>query len=154
MKNKEGFHIGAGITSIFMLFIVLCLTVFAILSYGNAKAGYELSKQASDNLDIYYQARNKAVRDVALINESVMNDKKNANKEEFIEKVRSSINEKGYNINDKGNVEISVKINDNQTLEIELKINDYSEKTGVTILRSYISAYGQVTSQGVPIITE
>ena len=154
MKNKDGFHIGAGITSMFMLFIVLCLTVFAILSYSNAKSGYKLSRQAADNLHIYYQARNKAVRDVANINECVMNNKKTSDKDKFIENVKLSISEKGYEINEQGNIEVSVNINDKQTFEIELKINEYSDKTGVTILRSYISTNGEVNSLGVPIITE
>lgn len=154
MKDKAGFHIGAGITSIFMLFIVLCLTVFAILSYGTAKADYNLSKQSAGNLEAYYQARNRAVRAVADINECIMKDKSTIDQKDFLENIKVVIAEKGYSLNKQGNIQVSVEINQKQTFEIELKINAYEDKTGVTILRSYVSTRGAVNSNGVPVITE
>lgn len=64
------------------------------------------------------------------------------------------IAEKGYSLNKQGNIQVSVEINQKQTFEIELKINAYEDKTGVTILRSYVSTSGAVNSNGVPVITE
>lgn len=153
-NDKSGFHIGAGITSIFMLFVVLCLTVFAVLSYGRAKSDYMLSKEAADNLDVYYQARNKSVREISRVNEIIMNNKGIEDKDNFLDNTRSVLNEEGFLISEKGNVVISVKISEKQTLITELEINEYDKANGVTILRSYINTTGKIESQGVPIITE
>ena len=54
MKGNSGFQIGTGVTSILMIFVVLCLTTFAILSYTSADADLELSKNHTSYIESYY----------------------------------------------------------------------------------------------------
>lgn len=59
MKGKFGFQIGTGVTSIFMIFIVLCLTIFAILSYTAADADLKLTNKHVSYIENYYGAYSK-----------------------------------------------------------------------------------------------
>ena len=43
-----------------MIFVVLCLTTFGVLSYVTANADYKLSKKNADAVTAYYQADSKA----------------------------------------------------------------------------------------------
>ena len=59
MKGKCGFQIGTGVTSIFMIFIVLCLTTFAILSYSAADADMDMTNKHVTYIENYYEAYTK-----------------------------------------------------------------------------------------------
>ena len=55
MKKYE-FKVSTGITSIMMIFVVLCLTAFGVLSYTSANADIKLSMKNADSKLEYYQA--------------------------------------------------------------------------------------------------
>lgn len=58
---KEDFSISTlGGTSLMMIFAVLCLTVFAVLSLSTAKAGDQLSLSTQEAVQAYYKADNEA----------------------------------------------------------------------------------------------
>lgn len=58
---KEDFSISTlGGTSLMMIFAVLCLTMFAVLSLSTAKAGDQLSASAQEAVQAYYAADNEA----------------------------------------------------------------------------------------------
>ncbi len=58
---KEDFSISTlGGTSLMMIFAVLCLTVFAVLSLSTAKAGDQLSLGTQSAVEAYYAADNAA----------------------------------------------------------------------------------------------
>ena len=56
MKQKEGFRLGTGTSSILMIFVVLCLTVFGVLSFSTASADQRLTDKALDGVTAYYAA--------------------------------------------------------------------------------------------------
>lgn len=56
MRQKGSFRISTGASSIVMIFVVLCLTVFAVLSFVSADADYRLSERAADSTEYYYKA--------------------------------------------------------------------------------------------------
>ena len=74
-KSQGSFHIGTGITSIIMVFVVLCLTVFGVLSFAIASSDYKLSKKSSDNIKAYYDAIRAENSILAQINEVLYNVK-------------------------------------------------------------------------------
>ncbi len=60
MKNKSEFHLSVGTSSILMIFVVLCLTTFGVLSFVTANADYKLSRKNADAVFAYYQSDSKA----------------------------------------------------------------------------------------------
>ena len=58
---KEDYSISTlGGTSLMLIFAVLCLTVFAVLSLSTAKAGDQLSERMYASVQEYYEADNEA----------------------------------------------------------------------------------------------
>lgn len=55
MKKQESAH-GLGVISIFLIFAVLCLTVFATLAVSSARADLRLSQKNADYIKNYYAA--------------------------------------------------------------------------------------------------
>lgn len=63
MKQQSKNHsagVSIGMVSILMIFVVLCLTTFATLSFVSARADLKLSKKASDSVSEYYAADSAA----------------------------------------------------------------------------------------------
>lgn len=155
MKEKFKFHIGTGITSIVMVFIALCLTVFAILSYNSARSDYALSKEAGDNVYNYYQIRNKTVREIADINELVMNIKQNTTSEDYKSSIAEAVGNAGYEIDGNDIITVNIDISGKQKLVVKLEISSYESSNGISIINSYIfTTGGEYNSQGVSLITE
>jgi hypothetical protein len=59
-KEKNEFHLTVGTSSILMIFVVLCLTTFGVLSFVTANADYKLSNKNAEAVTAYYQADSKA----------------------------------------------------------------------------------------------
>ncbi|MCI8275536.1 MAG: hypothetical protein HFI66_07985 [Lachnospiraceae bacterium] len=60
-KNKHAsFGMGVGATSILMIFVLLCLVVFAMLSLVNASADKKLNDRLAGRTKAYYSACDKA----------------------------------------------------------------------------------------------
>ena len=59
MSKRLSSH-AVGICSLLVIFILLCLTVFALLSLSTAKAGERLSKLQTQAVKDYYQAEVEA----------------------------------------------------------------------------------------------
>lgn len=55
MNKKGSFHFSVGASSILMIFVVLCLTTFGILSYVTANADSKLSTKNSETVENYYK---------------------------------------------------------------------------------------------------
>lgn len=56
MKNKESTPFGTGMSSLLMIFVVLCLTVFGVLAYMTARADDRLTQRSAEMVQAYYQA--------------------------------------------------------------------------------------------------
>lgn len=62
MKTKRKFKMGVGMSSMLMIFVVLCLTTFAVLSYVTANADAKLTQKAEQKVTAYYTADSEAQR--------------------------------------------------------------------------------------------
>ncbi len=67
MKPKSGVQVGG--TSIIMVFILLCLTVFAVLTLQSASADLRLANKSAEASTRYYEADAEAERILAQIDE-------------------------------------------------------------------------------------
>ena len=56
MAKKEGAPLGAGVSSMLMLFVILCLTVFGVLAYMTALADNRLTLRSAEAVKAYYAA--------------------------------------------------------------------------------------------------
>ena len=65
-KQRVGF-IPVGVTSLLVIFAVLCLTVFALLSVSTVRADKALSEKSAAAIDGYYRADYAAEHTLALL---------------------------------------------------------------------------------------
>lgn len=130
MEKSFNFKVGTGITSIFMIFIVLCLTAFGVLSFSAAKADYNLSVKNSQYITNYYDSESKIVEFLAEVDDILYLAKESVEDQEgYLNNIISLFSESDLPI------EINIKdlkitgeihISDKQTLSVEIKINDFS----------------------------
>ncbi|MBR3705667.1 MAG: hypothetical protein IKM19_01735 [Firmicutes bacterium] len=67
-KEKNGFRFPVmGVSSLLIIFSVLCLTVFAILSVSTASAGSRLSEKAAQSVTDYYAADSQAEKTISAL---------------------------------------------------------------------------------------
>ncbi len=67
MKVKEKFGISAGISSILMVFVVLCLTTFGVLSLVTARADANMTNKTGQTIENYHEVDAKAQQKISEI---------------------------------------------------------------------------------------
>lgn len=60
MKSNGNFQFSVGGASILMIFVVLCLTTFGVLSYVTANADGRISAKNAEAVQNYYKANRQA----------------------------------------------------------------------------------------------
>lgn len=78
MKRKGDFHLGVGASSILMIFVVLCLTTFGILSYVTANADNKISTKNAETVESYYAGTVAAEEKLQKIDLALFNAKEDA----------------------------------------------------------------------------
>jgi len=114
-RKSSGINIGSA--SIIMVFAVLCLTVFAVLTFITANNEYKLAEKSADSIRTYYEADTKAVITEGKIRESI------ANGDEDIAGVIVTTESDGRHY------EYAETVDDNQIIEVELLYADGELKT-------------------------
>ena len=72
MRNKTQFSMNIGLPSILLIFVVLCLVSFGILSLVSANSDFKLSKKVLDRSTSYYQTCNEAEEMLAELHEQLL----------------------------------------------------------------------------------
>lgn len=72
MKTKRKIKMSVGVSSMLMIFVVLCLTTFAVLSYVTANADAQLTDKAVQAAQRYYEADNQAEQTIARLDAQVL----------------------------------------------------------------------------------
>lgn len=111
--KKNSINSGLGISTLLMIFTVLCLTIFATLSYLQANYNYNQTMKIVESTQNYYDADYKAV---CLYRE--LQDKIDTNMitESWLQENEIEENGNSYTY--------SVQISDTLKLSIELEVND------------------------------
>lgn len=78
MKRKSSFFPGVGASSILMIFVVLCLTMFGVLSFVTANADYKISTKNANTVENYYKASSSAQQKLAEIDSVLLQAKSDA----------------------------------------------------------------------------
>lgn len=64
MKEKKA-GVNTGISLMLVIFVVMCIVTFAVLSYSSAMSDYNLSMKAVERTKLYYQACNRSEEIIA-----------------------------------------------------------------------------------------
>lgn len=110
MNKRHGIRVHVGASSILLIFVILCLVSFAVLSLSSAEADLRLTSKVSDRTSAYYEACNKAESNLASINETCQS------------LYCSGLSEDDYFSQVGHTKSFSIEISDLQTLSISLRI--------------------------------
>lgn len=147
-KDKEqSTFVNIGSSSLLIVFVILCLATFAILSLSSAKSDYSLSERLAEHKAQYYEASSKAETVLDEIDTILANTADTASKSHlsgstkdflespYAEAVIKSLN--GIQIADTSvsckktekclNVYYQIPLEDKQILDIELIITDFTK---------------------------
>lgn len=130
-KGRRNF-ISTGISSILMVFVVLCLITFAVLALTSANADYRLSEKVAGRTSAYYEAEGRACDRLEEIDALLAEQYNNSeNAEEYEENlINARIDFEGVNVEKSSDgvcILFSEAIDDTEILEIEL-LAVYSQK--------------------------
>ena len=126
MNRKRGF-LGAGLSTVLLVFVMLCLIVFAVLSLATARADLQMSRKMADQTAQYYEAQSQAYAKVKAI-DGVLTTQYNEEKEQFLEKLPDALREISdltvSRSEDGQSVQCSFlqSVDDTQQIEVELTI--------------------------------
>ena len=118
-KARKSHGVNTGSISLIMIFTVLCLTVFAILTLVSANAEYKLSVKYSESIDEYYINDANAVEFINTVN----NAGKTSSGEDLMRKIQGDA-DNAYMAGDILVVEKAFSVSENFELSVTLEITD------------------------------
>lgn len=129
MKKRIPSILNIGVSSILMIFILLCLVSFSALSLMTAHSDYQLSKKTAERTTTYYKAQNQAVATLKDIDDILAKEYGallEPDATSFYEKTSTALSVlKGINITDDEEqpaVSYSIPAGSEELLEITLQI--------------------------------
>ena len=125
---------GIGITSIVLIFVMLCLLTFSVLSLTTARADLRLARRSADRTTAYYDAENRAdgiLLDVISCMEDCLEDKRSSGAGAagdanalFYSRVRESLEGRdGIAFSDERTLQYTVPLDEEQLLCVSLKLS-------------------------------
>lgn len=128
VMKKHEFKVSTGITSIMMIFVVLCLTAFGVLSYSSANADIKLSVKNADSIAEYYQAESLINEEICCIDGIILKVRQEGLKEDDYYKAVKEEIDKAYGENtynqENNTVTLKEEISGSRKLYVILKITD------------------------------
>lgn len=150
MKEKKSFHIGTGVTSMLMIFVILCLTTFGILSYTSANAEHKLTKKNADYVMNYYNGYSNGAKALAKLDKIIyiVREDENISDEKYYDSIEEEINklaveECTFEVtrqDDKLLVVISSDIYNGQQLALNVQINEKNDSKRYKVNSCYVKS--------------
>lgn len=136
MDKKKGFGgagLGVGYVSVMIIFAVICLTIFAVLSFRAASSGDAFNERSGEYLKQYYAADARAKEMLAQLNEIAYGAVQSEFFEDSFELSAGELEGVSLRKSAKGyETGFSVKINDRQELAVRV---DFYAGGGYEIIR-------------------
>ena len=127
MQPRRKSFLSTGITSIVLIFVLLCLLTFAVLSVVSARADYKLSEKNTTRTTEYYEAENTA-NDILLKISTVLST--HAGSSAYLDDVRTDLDgTDGISFSSASQLQYYVTINENQRLFVSLLLTNASSDT-------------------------
>lgn len=131
MSKRKYPTINIGSSSMLVVFIILCLVTFSVLSVASANNDRKYSEKIADRTTAYYEASNKAEELLSQIDDKLKQVYEQYNTE-YLSQVPDALTSiDGIDTSDFPSVSFSVPINDTQTLSVSLLVQ-IPEKEGDT----------------------
>lgn len=148
--KKQPSFINIGLSSLMVVFLVLCLVTFAILSLSSAKSDYSLSEKLATHRTAYYEASDKAEQVLAQIDALLANTY--TGQDTYFSDVKSAFEgfqAEGISVTpEEANGELllsyEVPVDQNQTLKVQLNVQD----------PALSSAYYEILSWKIESVTQ
>lgn len=130
MKHKKPV-ISTGIVSIVLIFVLLCLLTFSVLSLASAQANLRLSKKSAERTTAYYEAENTA-NDILIQIIDCLDSHKNAeDADSFYTAVKNDLeNKNGISFTEKNELFYTVSMPNEQLLNVTLEIFFEADRDG------------------------
>ena len=129
MKNKHQLPIGIGISSILLIFVILCLLTFAVLSLVSANADYKLVKKYSAHTHEVYEAENSANELMDKIDSILKSTYQSSDSSDYLKQVQQNLTSlDGISFPSKDQIAYEIKVNEHQILQVVLLLNSEIKK--------------------------
>ena len=131
MEKSRKPILGVGTSSILLIFVLLCMITFAVLSLVSARSDYRLSQKNAEHTRDYYEAENKA-NDILLTIDQCLEEQYTlyGNTEEYLQHVKSALeNTEGILFSSERVMEYQVPAGEKQALHVALLLHE-DLKTG------------------------
>ncbi len=152
VKRTAG--VGIGYTSVMVIFVIICLTLLAVLSYTASGANQTLNDKSRDYMTEYYAAESKVDKTIFDINETIYSCLQDGMFDWTFEDAVSQINGvKVFTAPDGFSVTFVTDINDRQQIFTELSVPidpSFSENENYTIVKRQVIYTDDGISEGKP----
>lgn len=124
-QGSQGVGMGVGYVSVMLIFAVICLTIFAVLSFKAANSTDKFNERSGEFLRQYYAADTAAKETLSKLNDCAFNARAGQFFEEEFEEYASEV--EGVSLKqtaDGLSASYSVAINDRQELSVSVMFNN------------------------------
>ena len=129
MKDKHQLPIGIGISSILLIFVILCLLTFAVLSLVSANADCKLVKKNSAHTHEVYEAENSANELMDKIDSILKSTYQSSDSSDYLKQVQQNLTSlDGISFPSKDQIAYEIKVNEHQILQVVLLLNSEIKK--------------------------
>ena len=90
-ENKWGGRANIGTSSLILIFIVLCLTIFGLLSLSSAGSDWKLARKNAEAVRGYYKADGQAVEFLAMVEEVLSRCSQADDEKEYLRLVKEEL---------------------------------------------------------------
>lgn len=130
-EKPSGGRVSIGTSSLILIFIILCLMIFGLLSLSSAGSDLKLARKNAESVKGYYKADSKAVEFTAMVEEVLAGCSKAADDEAYLQMVKEGLG--SFYREETGTIQADIQMLYGQMLHIELEINR-EEEAGYRIL--------------------
>lgn len=124
-KQSQG-RANIGTSSLILIFIILCLTIFGLLSLSSAGSDWNLAQKNAQSVQGYYEADSLAVEFTAMAEEYLAQCGQASSDEEYKELVKEKLGE--FYQEDTNTIQTDVEMPYGQMLHVELEVCREEEK--------------------------
>lgn len=147
-NKQQSSFVNIGSSSLLIIFLIMCLATFAILSISSAKSDYSFSERLADRKTQYYDASASASQILDSIDEKLENLAKTDlcdGKTAYMDQVISAFHESKINdvtllcrsINNETIISYQIPIGNKQVLDVQIRVTDYTENPAYYEIKSW-----------------
>ena len=126
MRQRLDYRVGPGMTSLLMIFMVLCLATLAILAYASTKLDSTLTLRNVESTTAYYEASAKAQEALSQVDSRLQQLRSQAggDKDSYAQQVRAAFNitEASEGSEETLPVEVIERIDELRMLRVRLRV--------------------------------